>query len=156
MATRILWKQLHSVLTGQNNLYGDVEGVPGYEEFRDCIGLNENLRVYRYCPGHYFGSHYDESVVVDVEVPTGGDNYSVTRGQTRWTLLIYLTGEGEVEGGATVFYPEDSNKACAVAFNPQKGMALLHKHGDDCLLHEGELVRSGYKWVLRSDLVWAH
>jgi hypothetical protein len=35
----------------------------------------------------------------------------------------------------------------------ETGMALLHKHGDDCLLHEGREVKSGEKWVLRSDLV---
>jgi hypothetical protein len=33
------------------------------------------------------------------------------------------------------------------------GMGLLHKHGDDCLLHEGREVKAGVKWVLRSDLV---
>ena len=33
-------------------------------------------------------------------------------------------------------------------------MALLHKHGDDCLMHEGEMVKSGVKWVFRSDVVY--
>ncbi len=32
------------------------------------------------------------------------------------------------------------------------GMALLHKHGQDCLLHEGREVMAGEKWVIRSDL----
>lgn len=32
------------------------------------------------------------------------------------------------------------------------GMALLHKHGNECLLHEGREVTSGEKWVIRSDL----
>lgn len=32
------------------------------------------------------------------------------------------------------------------------GMALLHKHGQDCLLHEGREVTQGAKWVIRSDL----
>lgn len=32
-------------------------------------------------------------------------------------------------------------------------MALLHRHGEQCLLHEGREVLSGEKWVLRSDLV---
>lgn len=31
-------------------------------------------------------------------------------------------------------------------------MALLHKHGQDCLLHEGREVREGEKWIIRSDL----
>lgn len=32
------------------------------------------------------------------------------------------------------------------------GMALLHRHGRDCLLHEGREVVEGEKWVVRSDL----
>jgi hypothetical protein len=32
------------------------------------------------------------------------------------------------------------------------GMALLHRHGAQCMLHEGREVLSGEKWVLRSDL----
>ena len=32
------------------------------------------------------------------------------------------------------------------------GMALLHKHGKDCLLHEGREVMEGEKWIIRSDL----
>jgi hypothetical protein len=34
----------------------------------------------------------------------------------------------------------------------ETGMALLHKHGADCMLHEGREVTAGEKWVLRSDL----
>lgn len=37
---------------------------------------------------------------------------------------------------------------------PKVGLALLHKHGDDCLLHEGRIVKSGRKYVLRSDVVF--
>ena len=38
---------------------------------------------------------------------------------------------------------------------PVTGMALLHRHGDDCLLHEGRPVKSGIKYLLRSDVVFA-
>lgn len=34
------------------------------------------------------------------------------------------------------------------------GMALLHKHGQDCMIHEGRLVEKGVKWVLRSDVMF--
>jgi hypothetical protein len=68
--------------------------------------------------------------------------------RTTWTLLIYLT---TTEGGETVFYPEDGSAPLSVA--PEVGMALLHRHGEHCLLHEGKEVRKGEKWVIRSDLV---
>ena len=39
--------------------------------------------------------------------------------------------------------------------SPGAGLALLHKHGDDCLLHEGRPVTTGVKYVLRSDVIFA-
>ena len=37
---------------------------------------------------------------------------------------------------------------------PETGLALLHKHGDDCLLHEGRPVTAGTKYILRSDVIF--
>lgn len=73
--------------------------------------------------------------------------------RTTWTLLIYLS---TCAGGETVFYPEptrSNRKPEPVSVAPEMGMALLHRHGDQCLLHEGKEVLQGEKWVLRSDLV---
>lgn len=112
------------------------------------LGLNSNIRIYRYRPGQFFDQHYDESNKV-----AGPANEA---GKTTWTLLIYLTA---CEGGETTFYPERaSNKDKApepISVNPQAGSALFHRHYPDCLLHEGKEVLSGEKWVLRSDLVVA-
>lgn len=90
-------------------------------------------------------------------------------------------------GGETAFYPSNlpGNKhggtKTAVLVETKAGMALLHKHGDDCMLHEGptgvtqgcgrvpllerllmrmalfvpgRLVQKGVKWVLRSDVMF--
>ncbi|RMZ87276.1 hypothetical protein DV736_g5498, partial [Chaetothyriales sp. CBS 134916] len=111
----------------------------------DVLGLNPNIRVYRYRPGQFFGQHYDESNRV-----LFGPNK--TPGRTTWTLLIYLT---TCEGGETAFYPEPKRKDKVhepIEVRMEVGMALLHNH-DDCMLHEGKEVKSGEKWVLRSDLV---
>ncbi|RVX74830.1 hypothetical protein B0A52_01107 [Exophiala mesophila] len=111
------------------------------------LGLNPNIRVYRYRPGQFFDQHYDESN----KLQFGDDSVPA---KTTWTLLIYLT---TCEGGETAFYPEPATKKERVpdpiVVGLEAGMALLHKHGDDCLLHEGKEVKSGEKWVLRSDLV---
>lgn len=112
----------------------------------EVIGLNSNIRVYRYRPGQFFDQHYDESNRV-----VGIDSIP---GKTTWTLLIYLTA---CEGGATAFYPEAESRQDrqpdAVLVDPTSGSALLHRHEPACLLHEGKEVLSGEKWVLRSDLV---
>ncbi|KAI8098160.1 uncharacterized protein B0P05DRAFT_501584 [Gilbertella persicaria] len=106
-------------------------------------GLNSNIRVYRYRKGHSFASHYDESV-----------QDKTTGLWTDWTLLIYLNED--MEGGETVFYRESSpnnRKPDPIVIKPKKGMALFHRHGTHCLLHEAMEVVNGNKWVLRSDVL---
>ncbi|AET38161.1 uncharacterized protein Ecym_2431 [Eremothecium cymbalariae DBVPG len=129
----IIWARLFRVLQKDNYII-DVLG------FKHSKGLNPQLRVYRYEEGHHFGKHYDESVKLD------------QLGTTQWTLLIYLSGGDSLVGGDTIFYAPDNNKAEYI--HPSKGLALLHKHGDDCLLHEAQMVEKGVKWVLRSDVIF--
>jgi len=84
------------------------------------------------------------------------------KAKTTWTLLLYLTSPATgCIGGETVFYPEPSPGKGRSKKEPppepvvvqlETGMALLHKHGADCMLHEGREVTSGEKWVIRSDL----
>ncbi|KAL9594504.1 MAG: hypothetical protein Q9219_006998 [cf. Caloplaca sp. 3 TL-2023] len=120
-------------------------------------GLNPRIRVYRYSKGQFFGQHYDESNVLSL--PTSPP----TPARTTWTLLIYLTGPSTgCVGGETVFYPDlgpakkfsgkENDGSHPVIVDLEVGMALLHKHGQDCLLHEGREVMQGEKWVIRSDL----
>lgn len=89
---------------------------------------------------------------------------------TGYTLLIYLNGRGDskgkgkgtgntaaaagpaLAGGETVFYGERGGLLQSVA--PLAGMALLHLHGEECYEHEGAVVKTGTKYVLRSDVVF--
>ncbi|RDW86429.1 uncharacterized protein DSM5745_03071 [Aspergillus mulundensis] len=115
------------------------------------LGLNANIRVYRYSPGQFFAQHYDDSNTLSFLSPSTPPKLA----RTTWTLLIYLS---TCTGGETVFYPERTRlnpNPEPIAVAPEMGMALLHRHGDQCLLHEGKEVTDGEKWVLRSDLVVA-
>lgn len=143
-----LWQYLKEILLQQPDF--DDEDLDEIRDiFANARSLNPQLRVYRYVKGHHFGKHYDESVVCPL-----AHNPKV-QGRTKWTLLIYLTGGKEFEGGDTIFYPETARgKSEVISVHPDKGMALLHKHGDDCLKHEAELVKNGVKWVLRSDVTY--
>jgi hypothetical protein len=115
--------------------------------------LYPKIRMYHYPPSTFFGPHFDEST-----------KDPVTGLRSRWTLLIYLTGTvdnddvGAVDGGSTVFWTKEPNRKGkggeSLSVQLRAGRAVLHKHGDDCLLHEGEVVRGGDKWILRSDLMY--
>ncbi|KAI1655872.1 hypothetical protein F4813DRAFT_391154 [Daldinia decipiens] len=118
----------------------------------DAVGLNPNIRVYRYSKGQYFDCHYDDSNLVTLQHPEEPSNTINTK--TTWTLLLYLTSVAEgCTGGETVFYPRDRKSPKEeIAIAPETGLLLLHKHGDDCLLHEGREVTAGEKWIIRTDL----
>ncbi|PPS03447.1 hypothetical protein GOBAR_AA17199 [Gossypium barbadense] len=109
----------------------------------------------RYKVGQHFGRHIDESVDL------GEGKHTV------YTLLVYLSGAAKTKdksdssntkdsasepivGGETVFYGS-RNRVVA----PAEGMALLHIHGDKCMLHEARNVSKGIKYVFRSDVVFA-
>lgn len=104
-----------------------------------ALGCSPALRLYRYAPGQRFARHYDDAVGGVLGPGTG----------TRHTVLIYLSA---CAGGETVFYGAKGKEVAAVP--PAPGRALIHRHGDDCLLHEGARVRDGVKYVLRTDVVY--
>ncbi|KAL5331514.1 hypothetical protein ACEPPN_001048 [Leptodophora sp. 'Broadleaf-Isolate-01'] len=121
----------------------------------EVIGLNPSIRIYRYTKGQFFDCHYDESNVLTLATkPTP------TPAKTTWTLLLYLTSPTTgCIGGETVFYPDEMTFGGKknvvekeVVVGLETGMCLLHKHGNDCMLHEGREVLEGEKWVIRSDL----
>ncbi|KAF2030201.1 hypothetical protein EK21DRAFT_112121 [Setomelanomma holmii] len=119
----------------------------------EVVGLNPNIRIYRYTKGQFFDQHYDDSN--NVTFPGAPP----VRACTTWTLLLYLTSPATgCVGGETVFYPKPPKKKSKepvpepVIVGLDVGMALLHRHGADCMLHEGREVTEGEKWVIRSDL----
>ncbi|KAI8059512.1 hypothetical protein BC940DRAFT_313604 [Gongronella butleri] len=121
------------------------EGIVAASGPRTPCGLNSNIRIYRYRPGQRFEAHYDDTVKDDV-----------TGYWTDWTLLIYLNGD--MQGGETVFYRDHGAKKKKttkppIVVQPKQGLALLHRHGQHCLLHEALEVTRGNKWVLRSDVL---
>lgn len=142
-------------------LSGDVDGNPLTPADRsqlwggdEVLGLNPNIRIYRYSQGQFFDQHYDESNNVMFPLENGKGEVAA---KTTWTLLLYLTSPATgCTGGETVFYPEAASKKARapdpVVAGLEVGMALLHRHGKECMLHEGREVTGGEKWVIRSDL----
>jgi prolyl 4-hydroxylase len=94
-------------------------------------GLNERFRGYRYQPGQRFAPHHD------------GCFRRTDDEQSAITFLVYL--DGGCVGGETRLLDWD------VTVRPQRGMCLVFDH---YMLHEGAVVQSGLKHVLRSDVMY--
>ncbi|KAJ3090258.1 hypothetical protein HK102_004308, partial [Quaeritorhiza haematococci] len=130
----MLWKAgLGRACTDAANPLPEMDG-------RKPVGLNSNIRLYKYSKGQRFGQHYDDSV------------RDFLGRETEFTVLIYLSPDGAVQGGETVFYKSKREVALSVA--PSEGLLLLHRHGRSCLLHEGAEVTKGTKYLLRTDVVY--
>eukprot|EP00210_Caulerpa_lentillifera_P005790 g5536.t1 len=115
--------------TGLSKIFSEIQ-----LEGMQAIGLNPNIRFYKYSKGQKFGRHVDDSV-------------SFENSETKYTLLIYLSGSGpshsikqdSLSGGETIFYGKKNRVLASVV--PKTGMALLHIHGDKCHEHEGVQVK---------------
>jgi len=103
--------------------------VPAENSNAVACGLNERFRFYKYVPGQEFKAHQDGSYIRNT------NEWSV------FTFMVYLN-EG-MEGGATIF-----NKQTII---PETGKALIFKHE---LLHAGQVVTEGVKYVLRTDIMY--
>ena len=87
---------------------------------RKACACSPNIRLYKYTVGQRFGKHVD----VSSRLRDGSE--------TQFTLLCYLNEVG-LSGGETRFYPQ---RADEISVSPRAGMALFHRHGMDCWLHE--------------------
>lgn len=97
-----------------------------------ALGLNEMFRFYKYSPGQRFKMHRDGSYV---------------RNETEfsyYTFMVYLNDD--YEGGATKFQSGEF-------VSPKKGRALIFEHS---LRHEGARLIKGYKYVLRTDIMYKY
>jgi hypothetical protein len=103
------------------------------------IGVNERMRFYRYHPGQQFDWHTDGYFRRD-----NGERSFLT-------FMVYLNG-GAV-GGETSFSDHGRTPRFRdFAITPVAGLALFFTHR---LLHKGEPVTDGCKYVLRTDVMYA-
>lgn len=115
--------------------------LPQVAESRHLIRFNERWRFYRYRPGQTFQPHRDGSYM-SLE----------TYEKSEVTFLIYLN-DG-MAGGDTRFFRDMDHVARRCPYltvRPKIGAALVFLHS---LWHEGAIVQSGEKYVLRTDVMY--
>lgn len=117
--------------------------LPAVLDGHHLVGFNERWRFYRYQPGQTFQPHRDGSYL---RMKTGD--------KSEVTMMIYLN-DGMV-GGETKFYASADHAflqppAPYLSVRPKMGMALVFLHA---IWHEGAVVQSGLKYVLRTDVLY--
>lgn len=121
--------------------------------------INPRWRFFRYGPGCVYRPHIDGSWPAS-RIDANGDYecYSTDEDGTATiksfhTFLIYLNDN--FEGGPTRFYIPSSHGLVAQGVMPRCGSVLVFSQGNTAsLLHEGSAVTSGYKYVIRTDVLY--
>lgn len=119
-------------------------------------GLNARLRFYKYSKGAEYRPHIDGSwpgsgiVNGEYKFDAHGDSWSGL------TFLIYLNDD--FKGGDTTFFWPSTRETIlnARGIRPRMGSVLVFPHGNTsgALLHEGSSVLEGYKYVIRTDVLY--
>ncbi|WP_447979251.1 2OG-Fe(II) oxygenase [Candidatus Nitrospira bockiana] len=115
--------------------------LPADIEGQRLVGFNERWRFYRYRPGQTFKPHRDGSYL-----------RMKSWEESQMTFMIYLNDE--MTGGETRFFADMKQvvqKRSYLSVQPRKGMALAFLHS---IWHEGAVVQSGQKYVLRTDVMY--
>lgn len=121
--------------------------MPARYRGRAVVGIHDRLRCYRYRVGQRFGLHRDQSYrgpdsTRMLGAPETESSSVSVKTRSAFTLLVYLNDD--FVGGETNF-PDQSR-----VIQPQRGAALVFQH---MLLHSGEPVSQGTKYVLRTDIL---
>lgn len=132
-------------------------GYDGKEVWR-AVGLNECFRLAKYYEGHRFGSH------CDARFERTHDEKSF------FTVNVYTNTVKPENGGRTRFYherksseprrkgrgrEEPTDEDFDLQLQPEAGTACLFQHGPgQALLHDGERLRGGVKYLLRTDVMY--
>lgn len=107
----------------------------------EACGLNECWRLSKYHPGDRFGRHCDA-------------NFQRT-GAERSMLTVNIYMNDDFEGGSTRFFPDGRSSDADLAIQPRPGLCLLFRQPPEKeYYHDGEEVRSGLKYLFRSDVLY--
>lgn len=104
----------------------------------DLVGLNRCKRFCKYTPGQHFSPHCDSSYYESED----------TRSFLTW--MIYMNGG--FEKGATNFLSDLERRHVIARVVPETGLCCVFPQ--ETVLHEGEVLASGVKYLLRSDVLY--
>lgn len=117
-------------------LYNKIKSYIPRKIQSQVVGMNKYIRLSKYNPGQFFGIHKD-----GMNRDKDNNSYSYA------TLNIFLNDN--FEGGETTFYEKDK-KTITLKCKPKTGRGSFFYAQQ---FHEGNKIKSGYKYLLRTDLM---
>ena len=108
-----------------------------------AIGLNKVFRLSEYHPGDHFSKHIDAY-------------FTRSSDEKMFTVNIYLNSYiRDFEGGNTrFFFDSDEEFDCCVRLVESTALIFRQPPAVAYMLHDGERVVSGYKYLIRTDIMY--
>lgn len=108
-------------------------------EMNSAIRINEKLRFCQYKKDQSFSKHQD------------GVYYPNEFEASKMTFLLYLNDNTEFEGGETQFFLSKNSDKVELEIKLKKGKLVIFDH---TIWHNGNEVKQGEKYILRSDFIF--
>jgi 2OG-Fe(II) oxygenase superfamily len=124
-----IWEQMSDWLIDN---YGEITDNLG--DVWECSGINERFRLIKYKGGDNFNVHED------------GVYWKEWNERSFVTFMVYLNDVEEEDGGATHFLDH------GIRVQPKEGLCVVFKV--DGLLHCGEPLLKGEKYLFRTDIMY--
>lgn len=118
-------------------LYEKVQSYIPKKIKKICVGMNKYIRLSKYEAGQFFGIHKD------------GINFDEDNKQNMSYATLNIFLNDDFEGGATLFY-KNNKKDLTLKCVPKTGRGSFFYSQQ---FHEGAKITTGYKYLLRTDLM---
>mmetsp|Transcript_89655 Transcript_89655/g.109747 ORF Transcript_89655/g.109747 Transcript_89655/m.109747 type:complete len:216 (+) Transcript_89655:137-784(+) len=129
-----------------NKMYEMYDPITEETSNWEMIGLNSRFRWCKYIKNQKFDMHYDSWYKKNKNI------------QSLYTVNIYLNDSNEYPGkkylGRTRFYNKQNDNKASFYAKGYPGRALIFNHFPNKYLHDGEMVESGQKYLMRTDIIY--
>jgi prolyl 4-hydroxylase len=127
-----VWERIKNYVPNEIAAHGSV--------WKAC-GLNELLRICRYTQGQHFDPHCDSV-------------YTKNKNERSFLTINLYLNDGFEGGNTRILKARGIQGKENILFEtkPKSGMGLIFRQ--EYILHDGEAVKSGVKYLLRSDIMY--
>ena len=123
-----------------DKLYEKVKNYIPKKIKKITVGMNKYIRMSKYEEGQFFGIHKD------------GINFDKDNKQNMSYATLNIFLNDDFDGGETIFY-DNSKKNVTLCCKPKTGRGSFFYSQQ---FHEGAKIKSGFKYLLRTDLMINH
>jgi hypothetical protein len=143
--TKQLWQRIEPIISKYSNNDKGLPDDDGDDSSRwKCDGLNSRYRFAKYSKGEGFAVHKDKPTIYEQDICSF------------YTVNIYLNDLNRDQGGETRFFEKMQSKSKLCSAGGLAGSMVIFKQSQfpNSAPHDGELLKYGVKYLMRTDVIF--